>query len=323
MYKAISKLILLLIIPLAVNTHSGEIDQFQIKRSDDSLIDYYIQKNIADSQTKPLSKTLLLIVQGSDCNSIVHNASINDLKAAWPEADLLLVEKYAITSALTYSTSNGREDCPADTIKMDSLEQRVSDILEVIKVTDSTGIYDQMLVIGGSEGAVVANIVASQTNAIDATASFNGGGRWFLDDVLHSIKYGKANTPELKAEINGFSEMASHIVANRQMEIEVSGHGSRWWRSVLQLDQLEILNKTKSPILILQSEEDQSVSVINTDKMIKSLLKNGKSNISYKKYAGLDHSFRDSSGDSKLADVVKDINQWFLSTIEIDTSKTL
>ncbi len=319
MFKTISKLILILLLPLAANTYSGEIEKFQIKRSDNSLIDYYIQKNTSNS----LSKTLLIIVQGSDCNSIMHNASINDLKAAWLGADLLLVEKYAITSALAYSKKEGREDCPADTLKMDSLEQRVSDILAVIKVVDSTSHYQNVLMIGGSEGAVVANIVASQTNSIDATASFNGGGRWFLDDILHSIRFGKTDSPELNAEIAGFTEMASQIVANKQMEIEISGHGSRWWRSVLQLDQLKILNKTKSPILILQSEDDQSVSVLSTDKMIDSLIKSGKTNISYKKHAGLDHSFRNSAGVSKLTDVVKDINQWFTRTIETDASKTL
>jgi len=303
----------------AVNAQSSETGRFQVERSDGSLIDYYIRENSPTAR----SNTILIVVQGSDCNSVARNASVNDLKLAWPGADLLLVEKYGITSALAYSKNDEREDCPTDYLKMDSLDQRVSDILLVIREVDATGTYENFLVIGGSEGAVVANTVASLTKSIDATASFNGGGRWFLDDVIHSIRYGKQDTPELRAEIEGFTEMASQIISNKYMEVEISGHGSRWWRSVLQMDQLKRLDKVESPILILQSEKDQSVSVMSTDKMIDSLINNGKKNISYKKYTELDHSFRNSRGESKLTDLVKDINQWFSVAVENDSNKAL
>ena len=304
---------------LAVNAHSSEIDRLQVGRTDGSLIDYYIKKNSPATR----SNTILMVVQGSDCNSVVGNASVNDLRLAWPGADLLLIEKYGITSTLAYSKNDERKDCPTDYLKMDSLDQRVSDILLVISEVNASATYENFLMIGGSEGAVVANTVASLTNLIDATASFNGGGRWFLDDVIHSIRYGKQDTPELRAEIEGFTEMASQIISNKHMEIEISGHGSRWWRSVLQMDQLKQLDKVESPILILQSEKDQSVSVMSTDKMIDSLIKNGKKNITYKKYTELDHSFRNSRGESKLTDVVKEINHWFLVTVETDSNKAL
>mgnify|MGYP000086870904 FL=1 len=319
MSKTISNFTLLVLLLLASNAQSSGIDRFQVERSDGSLIDYYIRNNSPAAR----SNTILMVVQGSDCNSVARNASVNDLKLAWPGADLLLIEKYGITSALTYSKNDEREDCPTDYLKMDSLDQRVSDILLVIKEVDTTGTYENFLMIGGSEGAVVANTVASITNSIDATASFNGGGRWFLDDVIHSIRYGKKDTPELRSEIEGFTEMASNIISNKQMDVEISGHGSRWWRSVLQMDQLKQLGKVESPLLILQSEKDQSVSVMNTNKMIDSLIKNGKKNISYIKYAELDHSFRNSRGESKLTDVVKDISRWFSVVVETDSNKAM
>ena len=310
---------LLMFLFFGVNVHASEIERLQVERSDGSLIYYYIKKNSLTAR----SNTILMVVQGSDCNSIAHNVSVNDLKLAWPGADLLLIEKYGITSALLYSENGERKDCPTSYLKMDSLDQRVSDILLVMSEVDRTAPYENFLMIGGSEGAVVANTVASLAKSIDATASFNGGGRWFLDDVIHSIRYGKPDTRELRAEIEGFTEMASQIISNKQMEIEISGHGSRWWRSVLQMDQLKQLDRVESPILILQSQKDQSVSVMSTDKMIDILIKKGKKNINYKKYTELDHSFRNSRGESKLTDVVKDINQWFLVTIETDDDKKL
>ena len=310
MLKTISIYALLMFLSATVNAQLSAVDGHQLERSDGSSIDYYITKHSVDS-----AKTLLLVVQGSDCNSVSRIPSVNQLKHAWPGADLLLIEKYGISSDLAYSKNVQREDCPSDYLKMDSLEQRVTDILQVIRQVEATGAYDQFLMIGGSEGALVANIVASRSNLIAATVSFNGGGRWFLDDVIHSIQYGKQDSATLRAEIAGFTEMAAQIVANKEMDIEISGHGSRWWRSVLQMDQLKQLAKVESPLLILQSEQDQSVSVKSTDQMIDSLMKSGKENISYKKYADLDHSFRNARGDSKLADVVKDINRWFLATV--------
>lgn len=65
-----------------------------------------------------------------------------------------------------------------------------------------------------------------------------------------------------------------------KLQIEISGHGSRWWQSILQMDQLKQLNKVESPILLLQSEKDHSVSVKSTDKIIDLLIENGKKNTS-------------------------------------------
>jgi hypothetical protein len=123
---------------LAVNAQSSEIDRLQVERSDGSLIDYYIRKNSPNAR----SNTILMVLQGSDCNSVVRNASVNDFKLAWPRADLLLIEKYGITSSLAYSKNEERKDCPTGYLKMDSLDQRISDILLVISAVDATATYD-------------------------------------------------------------------------------------------------------------------------------------------------------------------------------------
>ena len=50
------------------------------------------------------------------------------------------------------------------------------------------GQYKTFILLGGSEGAVIANLVTADIDYIDATIAFNGGGRWFIDDVSHSIE---------------------------------------------------------------------------------------------------------------------------------------
>ncbi len=287
--------------------YSSTLNRFKIQRPDSSFIDFYIKKHLS----VPESDSILLVIHGSDCNSVLNLGIIDKLEYAWPSADLLLVEKYGITSDLVFSGNEDRKDCPPAYIKRDNLDQRVSDILQVLGEIRASNSYLKYLIIGGSEGAVVANIVSSLTEYIDATVSFNGGGRWFIDDVKHSIKYEREITQELQTEITEITEMTSQILSNPDIDVKISGHGSSWWQSVLTFDNQKVLQSVESPILIIQSQKDQSVSANKTDTMVQFLITNGKENIDYKKYDGLNHTFQTDSGESKFTDILKDINIWF------------
>lgn len=73
------------------------ISEYTVSRPDGSDIDYYLAHQVIESE----SDTLLLILQGSDCNSVLHIDSIlTDYKNVWPQADILLIEKYGINKKL-------------------------------------------------------------------------------------------------------------------------------------------------------------------------------------------------------------------------------
>ena len=83
---------------LTSSVNSQEIMTRTASRDDGSPISYYLVQHAHDTDT------LLLILQGSDCNSVLKIDSIlTDYKNVWPEADILLVEKYGIGKGLTYS----------------------------------------------------------------------------------------------------------------------------------------------------------------------------------------------------------------------------
>lgn len=107
---------------------------------------------------------------------------------------------------------------------------------------------------GGNEGAVIANLVSADIDSIDATIAFNGGGRWFIDDVSHSIAVKHNNPDEARKEIDDFKGFAEHVLNSKPFELDVSGHGYHWWQQMLSIDQLDILKKVKSPLLIVQGE---------------------------------------------------------------------
>ena len=82
----------------------------ELARNDGSRIRYYLEPRDPAHR----SDRLLLVIQGSDCNSVTRIQVIkNDLVRAWPQADLLTVEKYGIDDTPPYDKDPERPDCPA------------------------------------------------------------------------------------------------------------------------------------------------------------------------------------------------------------------
>lgn len=279
-------------------------------RDDDSPISYYLVQHSHDTDT------LLLILQGSDCNSVLNIDSIlSDYKNVWPEADVLLIEKYGIDRNLKYSTDPARKDCPAQYLEKDNPAQRVADIKVVLDTVRMNGQYKTFILLGGSEGAVIANLVTAAVYYIDATIAFNGGGRWFIDDVSHSIAVKHNNSEEARKEVVGFKGFAEHVLNSKPFELEVSGHGYHWWQQMLSIDQLDTLIKVNSPLLIIQGGMDTSVSPQKTDELMQRLKELGKNNIEYRRYEALDHGLKNSDGKSLRKEVVSDMNLWLQSKL--------
>ena len=304
--RAISLLLLI----LTCSVSAKEVITHTTSRDDGSHISYYLAQHSYDADT------LLLILQGSDCNSVLKIDSIlTNYKNVWPEADILLVEKYGIDKGLTYSTDPARKDCPAQYLEKDNPAQRVADIKAVLDTVRKDGQYKRFILLGGSEGAVIANLVTAGVDYIDATIAFNGGGRWFIDDVSHSIAVKHKNPAAARKEIDGFKGFAEHVLNSEPFELDMSGHGYHWWHQILSIDQLETLQKIHSPLLIVQGGRDTSVSPQKTDEMMQRLKEIGKNTIEYRRYEELDHGLKNSDGKSLRKEVVSDINIWLQSKL--------
>ncbi|MCO4115727.1 MULTISPECIES: alpha/beta hydrolase family protein [Aeromonas] len=302
--------IFLLLLLLTFTSNAEDITTRTASRDDGSPVSYYLVQHSHDADT------LLLILQGSDCNSVLNIDSIlSDYKDVWPEADVLLIEKYGIDRKLKYSTDPARKDCPAQYLEKDSPAQRVADIKAVLDIIRKDRQYKTFILLGGSEGAVIANLVTADVDYIDATIAFNGGGRWFIDDVSHSIAAEHKNPAAARKNIDGFKGFAEHVLNSKPFELEVSGHGYHWWQQMLSLDQLDTLKNIKSPLLIIQGGRDTSVSPQKTDELIQRLKVLGKRNIEYRRYEELDHGLKDSDGKNLRKEVISDMNMWLKSKL--------
>lgn len=309
--------IFLLLLFLTFTSNADDIITRTASRDDGSPISYYLVQHIHDTDT------LLLILQGSDCNSVLNiDLILSDYKNVWPEADVLLVEKYGINRKLKYSTDPARKDCPTQYLEKDNPAQRVADIKVVLDIVRKDGQYKRFILLGGSEGAVIANLVSADIDYIDATIAFNGGGRWFIDDVSHSIAAEHKNPAAARKEIDAFKGFAEHVLDSKPFELEVSGHGYHWWQQMLSIDQLDTLKKVNSPLLIIQGGIDTSVSPQKTDELMQRLKDLGKSNIEYRRYEELDHGLKDRDGKSQRKEIVSDMNMWLRSKLGNPANKS-
>lgn len=277
-----------------------------IKREDGTRINYYLHLKQQNRHTEDL----LVILQGSDCNSVSRIKTIEKLKTIYPVVDALTVEKYGIDETLPYNPDPERIDCPAEYMKKDNPYQRVTDLDKVITTIISCYNYKRIILIGGSEGSLVANILNSKVTYIKAAVLFGGGGRFFIDDVIHSMKYSSSSPEELKKNIEGITQFADYILKNDPFEISMSNHGYLWWKTMLSTDQLELLLSIETPVLFVQGGNDKSASPEKASEMME-LVKNGKKkNITYLFYPGYDHSLNLSAADNSADFVLNDIRRW-------------
>ncbi|EOG5361196.1 alpha/beta hydrolase [Proteus mirabilis] len=208
----------------SITSSYAEISTHKLIRQDNSELIYYLDKQAEHN------KTLLVLMQGSDCNSIKNNTFIQETFGRWlPSSDVLMVEKYGITAQLTYSDDNGeREDCPKNYKLHDNPNQRLTDYLAVLDKLSPN--YTNIVLLGGSEGATMVHLVVAERHDISAAIALNGGGRFFLDDVLYNIRN---TTPKEHVEeaINSFQQLANAIITNQIGDEQfVSEHSKLWWQ---------------------------------------------------------------------------------------------
>ena len=298
MYKALAIIMALLLFAIQdVFAEEGE----RLTRADGSEITFYLDQKG--------SGHLLVLMQGSDCNSVAHSKVINDRFATViDDADVLTVEKYGLTRSVSWNGSGDSPQCPASYFEHDSPQQRADDYLQVMSWLDDQFHYDRIMLLGGSEGALVAAMVASRSDAVSAVVSLNGGGRFFVDDVMHSMAL-ELPPVALEEAKQGFLALAASVEAAENMDLVMSGHGFRWWKSMLAADQTELLMSVRAPLLIIQSSLDKSVSPKLAYDQAQTLKKK-KNNVDSRVYTHLDHKFHNASGKDHSNLVISSIKDW-------------
>jgi len=285
----------LLLLALSFLAISAAYADEKYYRNDGTEIRYYLDNAGAEN--------LLVIFQGSDCNSVRHMKSVNKIWREFaPGSALLTIEKYGIDNGLPYSAGE-RNDCPTKYLKHDTIAQRISDGVQVIEALKHS--YGRITLAGGSEGGSIALGVAAQISDLHAVLALNSGSSSFQHDVEFSIQQ-TVPAEQLDKVLIGFRQFVTQIKeSNDPFPVEVSGHGYAFWRDALERDLLRPLKKIDAPVLVVQSIGDKSVDPERTRREVENIIAEGVSNVTLLMIPRLDHGFRDEKGTAKLKEVIE------------------
>lgn len=290
----------------SLNTFAQAVQlQIQTFSHEGKKIDYYLLQQHAEK-----SKDLLVLLQGSDCKSVVNNPNmVKNFGSAFPDNDILLVEKTGLTRQVGIGGEEAAEDeCSIEYMSKNTPLERADNYIALLKQLKSH--YQHIILLGGSEGALVTNLIVAKEDFITASIALNVGGQYFIDDVLYSIKN---NTPpeEVSNSLEGFKQFAQ-AATQKQLNADqfVSGHGPTWWYEMLTIDNLKLIQSIKTPHLVIQTMADTNVDAYGTVNMMK---QSHNSNVNFKQYQDLDHYFKDKQGNMHSDMIVKDIQNWYQS----------
>jgi esterase/lipase len=294
----------------AQNNAVSDSGHLKIKRFNDTYIDAYV-KYPATGKKVPL----LVMCQGSGYGSMT--GPFLGVTEQWKDTIArIVVEKQGVSYG-----DNG--DKLTKTYKENNaVYNRLYDYLRVFEYLRAKANWwnGDVYVIGGSEGGLMAGMIASFYPNVKGVAILGfGGGLNFAE------AWPIAKRKQMKAE--GLSEINiqkaekaakdSLVIARRNSTYTKSYDGEdntfKWWASIIDLRLANTLLDLDIPIYVADGSEDLMMPALSAQKLNEEFIKQGKTNLVYKEYKGFNHEFADSTGKSHYAEIFIQAIAWMLS----------
>jgi len=284
-------------------------DKFQIIDKMGRHILYYI------SNIRQKSLPLALFIHGSGCTSYFkekpsgrisggyQNVLLNEVSEKF---HVMVVEKFHVRFLDTNQPPGTAENCSEKFNKehtltnyADALKAALNDAYKKTKVNS-----ENTLVIGHSEGAIVAAKLASIENKIHKIAILSGSGPSQLFDFILRSKSSK--------KVEQLYETYSDILENSMSHKKFAwGHPYIRWASFFSHSTIELLKLTGADIYIAHGTQDKAVPVRSFDAMVVELKRTGEQ-FQYKRIEGANHSLNlpeDKPGQG-MRRIFQEIRRW-------------
>ena len=282
------------------NTILGEV-----KRPNDSVLKYYFEEPISESYP------VIVNIDGSGCKStyISHQNAIK-FGHALENLAVLTVEKYDLGP----STS----DCPQSFLDNNTVERRILDhliVFEELKLKYPKW-NKELILIGGSEGGTVASLLAGLTSGIKALVLPASGGGLTMQEEFHFFLKRNVDVCGMLDSNNldgKFEEIFSNPTSTKNWCGTTNTY--KYWANILPLRPIDTLININIPIYIAHGTTDENVPIESSD-IIKSRFDAvKKTNLTYKRYTGLNHRWEDEAGKAHTKDVLMDMFFWLKSIL--------
>jgi pimeloyl-ACP methyl ester carboxylesterase len=197
--------------------------------------------------------------------------------------------------------------------RYETRQRRSADQLAVMEAYLAESENLPVMLVGSSQGGVVAAEVATLDFRVSHLLLMASGGGWTQAEELEFLVeqnpgyLGMADTNQLKAKFD-------EINAAQDSDQLWAGHPFRMWNSYLWFSSMDELTKQSIPILLAHGSADKRVPVESARAMRDEFVNLGLDNLTYLEFEGLDHNFNDTDGKNKLIELQEYAYAWMIES---------
>ncbi len=257
--------------------------------------------NIAFGDTSKKKSPLVILVQGSGPSdrdeTIGPNKIFRDLAQGLAQQGIVSLRYDKRTYAYT---NNG-------SVLNDSLtlyEETINDAIDALNTARQFTFIDttQIYIIGHSQGAMCAPKMAELCLKLNGIIMMAAPTKNLVDIIPEQTEY-LANLDDSvsnleQMQINSIKWMVDKIkspaLSYKTPKAMLMGASAKYWKSILNYNQVETAKKLTLPILILNGERDYQVPMLEFDTWHEEL--NSHKNVQYHYYPKLNHLFLEGEG---------------------------
>lgn len=230
------------------------------------------------------SDVAIFFVSGSGCTSIKHRLS----SFFEPIRDKVNATVFALQKRAIDEDNRTGSFCSSAFYKTDYLEQSIADQREFIdtQLAKLTVKPKAAVLLGASEGAVVAARIASTDKRITHLGLIGGGGT----TVRENLKALSRSTWYLRSPEKGFAEIANDP---NNTDTQIWGHSYKYWVSLLDINIGDELIQLDIPIVAAMGEKDEAVPVDAARHLQMLFEQAGKKNLLLLIYPNANHRLED------------------------------
>lgn len=259
--------------------------------------------NSAISYSFPLGhpnpdSAVLFFISGSGCASIASRfpGYFEPIKDAI-DANVFILQKRGIDYK-----SNGA-NCSDYFNKNDFYEQIVSDQREFInsKIKSINGNPAPIVLIGASEGGIIASKIAESNPKITHLGLISSGGSTMRSNLLSVSK----KSLFMRASDAAFAEIESDP---ESFDRTVWGHSYKYWSSFLDIDIGSVLSSLRIPVVLAMGDQDKSVPIDSVEKLRDQASAHGRTNVRFMIFSDADHRLQNTrTGESYAPIFLKEL----------------
>jgi len=280
------------------DNQTGPYDQMsgESVRTDGSTIHWSLDNSLVGQ-----AQDLVLIAQGSGCDSPLANENVQLLGSIFDELMVLTIEKYGVKPG--DAPVDPIEDCSAEYYANNTISQRVDDAVQVLEELQSRQIWNgDLALFGGSSGGAVVSILSARLPDTDAVVVFSAGaGQTLAESITQIVPQGVAAMLEQQFDRVGSDPDSIEIL---------SGNSFRWWADIMDRRVSDDLLVSSAPILVVQGTLDRSSPVASARATRDAFEAAGDTRLTYWELEGLDHHMVDTSGASHMPETLNAVVQW-------------